>query len=492
MNRSPSPSHLPRNVGIIGAGPAGLTAAYQLAKAGIAVEVFEADGSVGGLARSMDLWGQRVDLGPHRFFSQDSRVNRLWLEVAQGRYRMVDRLTRIYYRRRFFDYPLKPANALINMGFGNAAACLASYFKQQLSSPPKSDESPSFEDWVVERFGRKLFEMFFQSYSEKLWGIPCQELDADFAAQRIKKFTLGEAIKKALGLGGKHHKTLVDRFAYPLGGTGMIYENMARETERRGGKIHLKCPVAGVVMEARKAVGLKLTDGSVRPFDHVISSMPLTLLVRSLGQAPPPVLDAVARLRFRNTILVFLEVADQQLFPDQWLYIHSPELQFGRVTNFRNWTPELTGRSECTILCLEYWCYEQDAIWSESPDQQIERAKAEIRATGLVPERSAIRQGFVLRLPRCYPVYARGYKTLLKPVIEFLRQVEGLTAIGRYGSFKYNNQDHSILMGILAAENLLGQGSHDLWAVNTDYESYQESSHIEATGLVSDTSNREA
>ena len=189
------------SVGVIGAGAAGLAAAYQLAKAGAAVEIYEADDRVGGLAKSIDLWGQRVDLGPHRFFSQDSRVNRLWLEVAGKDYRMVDRLTRIYYRNRFFDYPLKPVNALVNMGAFNAAACLGSYLKQKFSARSAALEHLNFEDWVVDRFGRKLFEMFFKSYSEKLWGISCRELDADFAAQRIKKFSLGEAVKKSFGVG---------------------------------------------------------------------------------------------------------------------------------------------------------------------------------------------------------------------------------------------------------------------------------------------------
>jgi len=478
-------------VAVIGAGPAGLTAGYQLAKGGAQVDVFEASDSVGGLSRTIDLWGQRVDLGPHRFFSSDGRINRLWLDVVGDDYRMVDRLTRIYYRRRFFHYPLKPANALKNMGPFEAGRCTASYLRQKLRRRADAgrDEAETFESWVVDRFGRRLFEMFFQSYSEKLWGIPCSELDADFAAQRIKKFSLGEAIRSAVGFTRNKHNTLVDRFAYPTGGTGMIYERMAEEIRRRGGSVQLGKPIRGVLSDrtelhvvgpkgrtpraSRRVRGVELTDGSRRTYDQVVSTMPLTLLVRGLGDLPSEVQTAVDALKFRNTILIYLHVDGNDLFPDQWLYVHSPELNTGRITNFRNWVPELYGDRPSTILALEYWCYDHDEMWSAGDLQLVALARREMAATRLV-DPSAIREGHVVRLPRCYPVYRRGYKQHVAKIVEWLKTFQGLTAIGRYGSFKYNNQDHSILMGMLAAENLLTRRGHDLWAVNTDYDSYQE------------------
>ena len=245
-------------VAVIGAGVAGMTAAYELAKGGAEVEVFEASRSVGGMAQSIELWGQTVDLGPHRFFSQDARVNRLWLELAEDDYRMVQRRTRIFYRQRFFHYPLQPVDALWKMGVGEATRCLASYLKQQRGHSAQAGEPESFESWVVSRFGRRLFEMFFKSYSEKLWGIPCNELDADFAAQRIKKFSLGQAIRSALGIARERHQTLVDRFAYPLGGSGMIYRRMAEFVCNHGGQVHLETPVAGAWCDQRK---LYLHDG---------------------------------------------------------------------------------------------------------------------------------------------------------------------------------------------------------------------------------------
>jgi protoporphyrinogen oxidase len=468
-------------VGVIGAGPAGITAAYQLSKAGAHVELFEAGANVGGLSRSIALWGQKVDLGPHRFFSRDRRVNDVWLDVVGSDYRMVDRLTRIYYQNRFFHYPLKPGNALWNMGLGSAARCMASYFQECIRPSIPADADESFESWVVGRFGRRLFEMFFQSYSEKLWGIPCDQLDADFAAQRIKKFSLGEAIKAALGIGVNHHKTLVEQFAYPIGGTGMVYERMAKRIEERNSAVHLNAAVRRIIHHDNQVHALELVDGRIEPFDHVISTMPLTLLVRGLGDLPQEVQHGVEKLRFRNTILVYLNVDSANLFRDQWLYIHSPELGMGRVTNFRNWVPELHGDSRTSILALEYWCYDEDELWRESDQNLIDLAAREVRSTGLVGSAHIV-AGHVHRIRRCYPVYSQGYKKHLAPVVEHLRRYQNLQVIGRYGAFKYNNQDHSILMGVLAAENILDGRRHDLWAVNTDGE-YQEGARITKTGL---------
>ena len=460
-----------------------MTAAMCLAQGGADVAVYEAGDSLGGMARSFDLWGHRVDLGPHRFFSTDARVNRLWLDVVGRDYRMVDRLTRIHYRGRFFHYPLRPVNALANMGLWNATKCLASYAKEKVSPSFPHGQHHSFESWVVNRFGRRLFEMFFKSYSEKLWGISCQELDADFAAQRIKKFSLGEAVKKALLPNkGQVHVTLVDRFAYPTAGTGSVYEKMADRVRAAGGQIHLRSPVRRVLHDGFQVRGLELVDGREEPCDHIISTMPLTLLVRGLHDVPAEVMDAVNQLKFRNTVLVYLLADSDKLFPDQWVYVHSEELSIGRLTNFRNWVPELYGEHKTSVLAAEHWCYESDPLWTESDESIIARTTEELRTTGLLGD-AQILQGHVVRIPRCYPVYARGYREHVERVVTYLRNFAGLTPIGRYGSFKYTNQDHSILMGLLAAENLLENRNHDLWYVNTDYDSYQEEALISETGL---------
>ncbi len=474
-----------KTIAIIGAGAAGLTAAYQLSKAGYSVSVFEASPQIGGLARSIPLWNQTVDLGPHRFFSNDKRINSLWLEVAGKDYVLVDRLTRIYYKNRYFHYPLKPVDALKKLGLLEACRCMLSYIASRLRTILKSrhNKIDSFEQWVTARFGKRLFEIFFKTYSEKLWGIGCHELDADFAAQRIKKLTLLEAIKDALSITSKNkHKTLVDRFAYPTQGTGMVYERMAEKVQQNGGSVHLQTAVTSINYTEQAKPQLTLSNGETQSFDHIISTMPITLLLKALPSVPQPVLLAAKQLTFRNTILVFLKVEASDLFPDNWLYIHSDNLKMGRITNFRNWAPSLYQDEQATILSLEYWCYKEDPEWQLDNEQLINQAKQEIRQTGLIGE-AAITAGHVEKLPRCYPVYKTGYKAHMDTIIAHLQTLEWLTLIGRYGSFKYNNQDHSILMGMLAAENLIHGSAHDLWEINTDYENYQESSVITETGL---------
>jgi len=471
-------------IGVIGAGPAGITAAYQLAKADSSVDLYEASDYVGGMARSMSLWGQTVDVGPHRFFSRDRRVNELWLEVVGRDYAMVNRLTRILYKSRFFHYPLQPWNAFAQLGPLEAARCAASYGREKLL-PHSRNGHETFEDWVTSRFGQRLFEIFFRAYSEKLWGIPCSELDADFAAQRIKKFSLAAAVRSALSRNGNsRHATLVDQFAYPLGGTGMVYSRMKDAIEQRGGNVYLKTPVNRVVTKDGKVGGIELQDGTFREYDSVISSMPLTLLVDRLSEAPEEIKQLASQLTFRNTILVYLDVAASSLCDDNWIYVQDSDLRTGRITNFRNWVPQLFGDSPNTIMALEYWSNSDEPLWQTADEELISLAKKELVATGLVGDASLIMRGMVYRIPRCYPVYRRGYRQILEPIQEYLSTIDGLHVIGRYGAFKYNNQDHSILMGMLAAENVLENANHDLWGVNTDYE-YQEGTRITETGLVS-------
>lgn len=462
----------PLTVGVIGAGPAALTAAYRLQQMGVAVTVFEVGPSVGGLARSFDLWGHKVDLGPHRFFSKDGRVNALWHEVIGDSHRMVDRQTRIYYRSRFFDYPLRVSNVLANLNPADIVASLASYMRQVIAPEFPPEARDTFEAWVVSHFGRQLYEMFFKSYSEKLWGIPCTALDADFATQRIRKFSLGQTVLAALGLGRGRHRTLVDRFAYPKAGSGQVYELMARAITERGGRIHMNARVARVVRQERRVTGLELADGSFHAFDHIVSTMPLTLLLQGL-EPPPEVAAAAAKLTFRNTVLVYLNVEADSLFTDQWIYIHADGVGVGRITNFRNWVPELYGTSRNTVLAFEYWCQDEDTIWSAPDADLIDRAIEEGRQIGILGA-ARVAAGHVERIRRSYPVYARGYKDIMVPVVAYLKTFDNLWPIGRYGAFKYNNQDHSILMGLLAADNIARGARHDLWSVNSDDDSYQE------------------
>lgn len=462
---------------VIGAGPAGLSCAVKLVDHGVPVLVVEAAPQVGGLARSLPLWGQSVDLGPHRFLSQDRIVNEHWLRFVGERFALVDRLTRVLFAGRLFRYPLQPLDVFRQLDLRDVARALASYGHRKLRPVP----SPrTFEAWVSNRFGDHLFDLFFKTYSEKVWGIPCSRLDADWAVQRIKGLSLAEAVKAALlGNRGHAHKTLVDQFAYPEGGSGVVYERMAAHVRARGGELRLSAPVRRVLQDERGAVcGVELQDGARHASRHVVSTMPLTLMVQGLEQVPRPVQESCARLGYRNTVLVYLEVDSAALFPDQWVYVHDPEVRHGRVTNFRNWSPSLYGDRTTSILCVEFWCFDHEPLWSHDDASLSAQAERELRQVGLLPGGTSVLQARVLRLRRSYPVYEVGYADHLRQVQAWVQEIPGLLAIGRYGAFKYNNQDHSILMGLLAAAELLSGASQDLWALNTDSE-YQESAEVQ-------------
>ncbi len=471
-----------KSIAIIGAGPAGLTAGFNLSKKGFKVDIYEASSSVGGMAKTIKLWDQLVDLGPHRFFSQDPRVNKVLFEILENDYVIVNRTTRILYNNFFFDYPLKPFNAIKGLGFLESIRCVISYSKSKIKNIffKKKEQKKSFEDWVQDRFGNRLYEIFFKTYSEKLWGISCKDLDSDFAAQRIKKLSLFEAIKSAIFKDKKNkHKTLVDAFVYPKLGTGMIYERMEKKILNLGGKIYFNERVKAVkpLKNEIKKVEIIFENKNIKIYDEVISTMPITTLVKSMASiTPEKVINCVKDLRFRNTILVYLEINNKSIFPDQWIYVHSKNIKTGRITNFRNWTKTINKNKNETILCMEYWANDDSKIWAQNDENLINIAIEEIVQTGLV-KIDEINNGSVLRLPKCYPVYSVGYKEKLNPVKKFLNNFKNIYAIGRYGSFKYNNQDHSILMGILAAENISENKNHNLWDLNNDYE-YQEKGEL--------------
>ncbi len=469
-----------KSVLVIGAGPAGLTAAYELSKRGAKVTVVESTSSVGGMAKSFELFGQIVDCGPHRFFSSDKIVNDLFHEVVQDDYTLVNRLTRIYYKNKFFDYPLKLGNVLKNLTPVEIIGILWSYAVVRISGKKNLE---TFEDWVTDKFGKKLFQMFFKTYSEKLWGIRCDQIDSDWAAQRIKKLSLYEAVKAAIfGNKGNKHKTLVDQFAYPKYGTGEVYEKMAKAINDMGGTILFNKKISKInVNDQKNITSVADFDGIEYQFDHYVSTMPLTLLLQGMSTIDEQILDTSKKLYFRNTTLVYLEVDTDKLFPDNWIYVHSPEVKHGRITNFRNWCPTINKDKKTTILCLEFWSFDHEELWNYSDEQLNELAAKEIRLLNLIPNDSKIINQAVVRIPKCYPVYETGYMDHLQPVIDYLKEFNNLHPIGRYGSFKYNNQDHSILMGILIARQLDTGKDQKLWDINTDSD-YQEETEINLTG----------
>ena len=456
---------------VIGAGPAGMAFACRYIEHGGKVKLLEASPFVGGLARSFELWGSTVDLGPHRFFSADPEVNKYWHSHVKDDFIMVNRLTRIYYMGKFFNYPLQAFNALKNLGLMKAFLALQSYLFCKIF-PPRQDGS--LENWVISKFGSRLFRTFFKVYTEKVWGISCKEIDADWAAQRIQGLTLWGAIKSALFANKDNKlKTLVDEFAYPKTGNSLFYERQKESILESGNEIFLNEPVERIIVENSKVRAVISKSGLSHPVTEVISTMPITQLIKGMDGVPSQVLEAAAQLTFRNTILVYLQISQSSLFKDQWLYIHDPKLLHGRITNFNNWSESMIGDKTKTIVCMEFWCFDSDQIWQESNEDLVQRGKGELVLTGLCKEEDII-QGKVLKIKKSYPVYRRGYKEKLKIVQDFLDSIEGLHPIGRYGSFKYNNQDHSILMGLLAADSISNGSKIDLWNVNTE-SNYQES-----------------
>ncbi|GAA4966515.1 FAD-dependent oxidoreductase [Algibacter aquimarinus] len=466
-----------KKVIIIGAGPAGLSCAYQLSKENFEVIVFEASNNIGGMSRSFQLWGQIVDLGPHRFFSKQPDVNRFFNELIKEDFTLVNRQTRIFYNGKYFQYPLKIGNVLKNLSFITIFQILWDYFIK-IVFPLKNTKN--LEEWISNRFGKKLYTIFFKHYSEKLWGIKCTQIDADWAAQRIKTLSLAQAVISAfLSNKGNKHKTLVDQFAYPNNGTGTLYERAAEAIKKQNSNIHFNSKIKRVLLdESNKiALGVELLNGDIIESDYVISTMPLTSLLKGFNNTPKKVIDSINTLYFRNTILVYLEIDKENLFSDNWLYIHSPDVKLGRITNFRNWCPSLNKGKSSTIIALEYWCFESDTIWSEKDKNIIEMAVKELHIIDLLDKNVTPINSKIIRVPNCYPVYETGYQQNLDIVIKHLKKIENLLPIGRYGSFKYNNQDHSILMGLLAAKKITNNDTIDLWSVNTDTE-YQEDAKV--------------
>ncbi len=464
-----------KKVIIIGAGPAGISAAYMLSKNNVKVEIFEASPYVGGMSRSFDLWGQTVDLGPHRFFSKEPKVNQFFYEVLKDDYTNVNRLTRIYYNKRFFDYPLKLFNVFKNLSFFTIVSVLFYFIKQQIN-PVKNPDS--FESWVTNRFGKKLYGIFFKNYTEKLWGISGSQIDSDWAAQRIKGLSLIEAVVNSIK-GGRNnkHKTLVDLFKYPNGGTGALYTKALEAIEANDGVIYKEEPISKIIIENNICKGVLTKSGKAHYADVVISSMPITTLIKGINNTPKVVLETSKKLYFRNTILVYLEIDNEHLFRDNWIYIHSPKVKHGRITNFRNWAPSLNKGKKSTILCLEFWAFDHDEIWSAADEFMATIAEKELREIKLLDATDKIKNVAVKRVPKCYPVYEIGYKDHLKVIENYLDSIENLIPIGRYGAFKYNNQDHSILMGILAAEKICYNSDINLWDINTDTD-YQEDGEV--------------
>ncbi len=461
---------------VIGAGPAGLTAAFELSRTGRRGIIVESDSIVGGIARTVERDGYRFDIGGHRFFTKVKEIERLWEEMLGEPMLVRKRLSRIFYEAKFYDYPLKPWNALRNMGIVRAAACMASYAWAKLRPIP---HPTNYAQWVSNQFGRRLFRMFFESYTEKVWGIPCTEIGADWAAQRIKGLSLGSAIRSAL-LGrpknGAVITTLIDEFKYPRHGPGQLWENCAKTLVQRRWELRLNTRVEGVI-----SVGDRVTEVMVRgperqverlPASEVFSSMPLRELLGGMQPAAPAaVLDAANKLAYRDFLVVALVIDSAEMFPDNWIYIHSSQVHVGRIQNFKNWSPDLVPDPATTCLGMEYFVNQGDALWSSSDDELVQLAYRELSQIGLAS--GNLIKGYVIRMPKAYPVYDTGYKARLDTIRQWLGGFVNLHCIGRNGQHRYNNQDHSMATALIAARNVTQDLDRDPWAVNEDAEYHE-------------------
>ena len=465
---------------VIGAGPAGLTAAYLLTKQGFAVTVLEGDDIVGGISRTAQYKGYRFDIGGHRFFTKIRPVQEVWEELLADEFISVPRMSRIHYSGKYFDYPLKPWNALSGLGLINAVRIVWSYLEARLYPTPVEE---NFEQWVTNRFGKRLFEIFFKTYTEKVWGIPCTEIRAEWAAQRIQGLSLARAILSATSLTKRSDKikSLIDEFRYPRLGPGQMWE-VCTDRIREMGNTVLMQHYATTIETREDAAGIRHVTGvratsatgeQLFPADHVISTMPVRSLVRAISPAAAaPVRNAAEGLRYRDFLVVALILKGENLFPDNWVYIHTPGVKVGRVQNFNNWSAAMVPEPGRTCLGLEYFCFKGDGLWDSSNEALIAQASRELEELGLA-KAAVVEDGTVIRMPKAYPIYDAAYRGHLDVVRGFIDPIPNLHTVGRNGMHKYNNQDHSMLTAMMAVWNMQG-AAHDIWEVNTDFEYHEE------------------
>jgi len=468
---------------VIGAGPAGLTAAYELSRHNLRSIVLEKDSVVGGLARTAEYKGYLFDIGGHRFFTKVVLVERMWREVLGDDFITRPRLSRIYYNSKFFQYPIEPMNALAGLGIVESGLCGLSWLAAKLR--PEKPET-NFEAWVSNRFGKRLYRTFFKTYTEKVWGIPCREIQAEWAAQRIRGLSMTSVIRNAIRPRRRQDKasvikTLIHEFEYPRRGPGMMWSRTRDAVEQAGGKVVLRAPVEKIAW-APGGVTAVHAGGRIYPGRQFVSSMPIRELIERLHPAPPEYLrNAADDFHYRDFLTVALIVRGKNLFPDNWIYVHDSKVKVGRIQNYNNWSPEMVPDPETTCLGLEYFCFEGDRLWRTPDDELIELGKRELAQLGLL-DPSQVCDGTVLRIEKAYPVYDANYRRGVDAMRRFLATVPNLQLVGRNGMHRYNNQDHSMLTAILAARNILG-ARYDLWQVNVDGDYHEQGAELTETEL---------
>ena len=462
-----------RKIVILGGGPAGLAAAYELAKQKQSPIVFEASNSLGGIAKTEDWKGYHFDIGGHRFFTKSEEINALWHSIlSEKEFLKRPRLSRIYYQKNFFNYPLRPFNALFGLGIIESFRILFSYLRIKIFPLQKQF---NFEEWVINRFGKRLYKIFFKTYTEKVWGIPCSEISTEWAGQRIKGLSLSTAIINAFFKNAKGQpKTLIDEFEYPKYGPGLMWAKMAEEITKSGGSISLNSAITQMGLENNFVKWIKVNNREKIETENVISSMPLRDLILNIEPQPErEVVQAAESLLYRGLITVILIIDESEIFSDNWIYIHSPEVRLGRIQNFKNWSPYMVPDQNKTCLGLEYFYSSGDELDKMKDGDLVELGIRELECIGFPVARKKVLKSIVIKIPKAYPCYVGNYKKSLDIIVRFLGQIKNFQTIGRNGMHRYNNMDHSMLTGLYAARNVLGD-NYDLWRVNAD-EEYHES-----------------
>ncbi len=463
-----------RPVVVIGGGPAGLTAGYLLAKQGKAVVVLESTDQVGGIARTEVRDGYRFDLGGHRFFTKVKEVDTLWHEIMKEEFLKRPRQSRIYWNDKFLEYPLEGMDVIRKLGPVELTRCMFSYLWAAIK--PKGRED-TFEQWVSNRFGKRLYNHFFKTYTEKLWGVSTDEIRAEWAAQRIKGLSFFSAAKSAfVGNRGNKIKSLISEFNYPRYGPGQMWEQMTDDIRAHGGEVRLNAPVTKLTIAEGRVTGV-IAGGETLTPSHVVSSLPLRTTVGiAEPEAPGEVRDAARGLRYRDFLTVSLVLTGDDPFPDNWIYIHQPGVKVLRIQNFRSWSPWMIPNDTDSSLGMEYFCFEGDEVWSMSDDDLVEMAKHEIEKLGLA-KAANVKFGFVVRVHKAYPIYDELYAERVATIRSWLETIGNLTQVGRNGLHRYNNSDHSMLTAMRAVDNILLGTAHDIWAVNAEsvyHEEHQE------------------
>lgn len=457
---------------ILGAGPAGLSAGLELAKKGYNPVIIDKDSQVGGMSKTLEYKGHRFDLGPHRFFTKSDEINKLWNDTLGDDFIEVERLTRIYYKQKFFFYPVKLFDVIKTIGFFQSSLIGLSYFKQKLF-PYKNEET--FEKWVINRFGSRLYSMFFKNYTYKLWGIDPKEISAEWAAQRIKGLSISSALKAALFSNKGNVKTLIDKFNYPKYGAGHMYEEKAKRIVEMGGQIKLNEEVQKIIVTKDNTYKV-ISDKEEYTTDKMISSIPFTQLFTLLDpKAPEKIIESTKALKYRSIVEVNLILKDHIDFKDNWIYLHDPNVSALRLVNYKNWGKWMNPAKDSTPIGLEYFCDEDDEIWNKNDQHLIDLAIDDIETLDFSNKEKLI-DAFVVRNPKAYPVYFGEYQKHLDALKKyFTENLPNAQVIGRYGMYKYNNMDHSIMTGLCAAKNIhKDKDIYDIWEVNVDQDYHEE------------------